>query len=329
MHPCDFASDPGEMIMARNRIQFQKGLSEAGFASLYGSKLQCRDAVARWRWPEGFRCPVCGTCEHCIVGPRALYQCNGCRRQTSLTAGTIFASTKVPLTTWFRAMYLITQTKQRISSIELGRRLGTTQTTAWKIKTKLAEVMRVASEKDRLDGRVEMDDAYLGGERGGGKSGRGSPGKKPIIVAVETDEKGRPRRMKIRRITRFKRRRVKALAKRIISPGATVVTDGLACFRGLADAGCTHEAIVTGSGRRAARHPAFKWVNTMLGNIKASIAGTYRAIRKKHMVRYLAEFEWRFNNRFDLAAMIPAMGRAATAAKPATYGYLKLADYGA
>ena len=315
--------------MARNRIQFQKGLSEAGFNALYGREDQCRELIARWRWREGFRCPRCGGKDHCIVGPRQLYQCNACRRQTSLTAGTIFASTKVPLTTWFRAMYLITQTKQGISSIELGRRLGTTQTTAWKIKTKLTEVMRVAGEKDRLDGRIEMDDAYLGGERGGGKSGRGSPGKKPIVVAVQTNEKGRPRRIKIRRIARFKRRRMKSLAKRIITPGATVITDGLSCFRGLADAGCNHVAIVTGSGRKAARHAAFKWVNTMLGNIKSSLVGTYRAIRKKHMVRYLAEFEWRFNNRIDLASMIPNLGRAATTTKPAPYWWLKMADYGA
>jgi transposase-like protein len=317
------------MVMARNRIQFQKGLSEAGFVVLYGREDQCRQAVAQWRWPKGFVCPKCGGREHCIVGPRQLYQCNACRRQTSLTAGTIFAATKVGLTTWFRAMYLITQTKQGISSIELGRRLGVTQTTAWKIKTKLAEVMRSAGEAERLDGRVEMDDAYLGGERGGGKTGRGSPGKKAIVVAVQTSDDGRPRRIKLRRIARFKRRRVKSLTKRIITPGATVVTDGLSCFRGVADAGCSHIAIATGSGRRAARHPAFRWVNTMLGNIKTSIAGTYRAIRKKHMVRYLAEFEWRFNNRFDLAAMIPALGRAAAATKPAPYWYLKMADYGA
>jgi transposase-like protein len=244
--------------MARNRILFQKGLSEAGFATLYGTEDRCRAALVLWRWPDGFVCPACGATDHCTVGPRQLYQCNACRRQTSLTAGTVFASTKVPLTTWFRAMYLITQTKQGISSIELGRRLGTTQTTAWKIKTKLAEVMRIASERDKLDGRIEMDDAYLGGERGGGKSGRGSPGKKPIVAAVQTDEKGRPRRIKLSRIARFKRRRVKSLVKRIIVPGATVLTDGLACFRGVTDAGCTHVAITTGSGRTAARHPAFK-----------------------------------------------------------------------
>jgi ribosomal protein L37AE/L43A len=317
------------MAMARNRIQFQKGLSEAGFQALYGEEDRCRAAVAAWRWPDGFVCPACGGRARCILARRDLYQCNACRTQTSLTAGTIFAATKVPLTTWFRAMYLITQTKQGISSIELGRRLGVTQTTAWKIKTKLAEVMRLANDAAPLDGRIEMDDAYLGGERGGGKTGRGSPGKKPIVVAVQTTDDGRPLKMKIRRIARFKRRRVKALAKRIIAPGARVVTDGLACFRGVADAGCMHDAIATGSGRQAARHPAFKWSNTTLGNIKSAIVATYKAVRKKHLVRTLAEFEWRFNHRDDLAAMIPVLATAATRTPPVTYHQLKWADFGA
>src|SRR5262245_58787733 len=85
-------------------------------------------------------------------------------------------------------------------------------------------------------------------------------------LAVQTSEDGRPRRIKLRRIARFKRKRVKSIAKKIIGEGATVVTDGLTCFRGVADAGCKHVPMATGSGRRAARHPAFKWVNTMLGN---------------------------------------------------------------
>jgi hypothetical protein len=134
--------------------------------------------------------------------------------------------------------------------------------------------MRVAGDAEMLSGRIEMDDAYLGGERGGGKRRRGGPGEKPIVVAVETDDKGRPRRLRIRRIARLERARVKSLAKRIIAPGSTVVTDGLACFRGAADAGCAHISIATGSGRRAARHPAFRWVNTVLGNIKTANVGT-------------------------------------------------------
>src|SRR6202023_3358875 len=118
--------------MARNKVQFQKGLSEAQFAVLYGTEDQCREAVMRWRWPSGFVCPVCAGQHHSFVKTRALYQCTACRRQTSVIAGTIFAATKVPLCTWFRAMYHLTQSKGGISSIELGRRLGVTQTTAWK-----------------------------------------------------------------------------------------------------------------------------------------------------------------------------------------------------
>ena len=311
--------------MARNRIQFQKGSLSRPVSR--PCTVARRGAARRSRAGAGRRASsvrsAVGASTACFP-IAASTSATPAAVETSLTAGTILNSTKVTLTTWFRAMYLITQTKQGISSIELGRRLGVTQTTAWKIKTKLAEVMRVAGESERLDGRIEMDDAYLGGQRSGGKTGRGSPGKKPIVVAVQASEDGRPRRIKLRRIARFKRKRVKSIAKKIIAEGATVVTDGLKCFRGVADAGCRHVAMATGSGRKAARHPAFKWVNTMLGNIKISIAGTYRAIRKKHMVRYLAEFEWRFNHRFDLAGMIPALARAAAQSKPVTYGQLKV-----
>ena len=90
--------------MARNKVQFQQGLSEAQFAVLYGTEDQCREAVMRWRWPSGFVCPVCAGQHHSFVKTRALYQCTACRRQTSVIAGTIFAATKVPLCTWFRTM---------------------------------------------------------------------------------------------------------------------------------------------------------------------------------------------------------------------------------
>ena len=96
----------------------------------------------------------------------------------------------LPLRVWFRAIYHLTQTKQGISSIELGRRLGVTQTTAWKIKHKLKQVMLERDATKRLTGRIEIDDAYLGGERSGGKRGRGDPGKTPFVVAVETTAEG-------------------------------------------------------------------------------------------------------------------------------------------
>ena len=199
--------------MARNTVQFQKGLSETEFLDLYGTEEKCRKVVFGWRWPDGFICPVCGGKEFSLVESRDLYQCSACRRQTSLTAGTIFQSTKVPFTLWFRAMYHLTQSKQGISSIELGRRLGVTQTTAWKLKHKLMQVMMERDAAKPLSGRVEMDDAYLGGERSGGKRGRGSPGKTPFLAAVETTPEGKPVRLKLRRVTSFCRHAVEGFAK--------------------------------------------------------------------------------------------------------------------
>jgi len=127
--------------MARNKVQFQKGLSEPGFERLYGTEEQCRAAVVASRLPDGFVCPECGGKRHSVVTTRGLCQCSACRVQTSPIAGTIFAATRLKLRIWFRAIYHLTQTKQGISGIELARRLGVTQTTARKIKHKFGQVM--------------------------------------------------------------------------------------------------------------------------------------------------------------------------------------------
>ena len=312
--------------MARNKVQFQKGLSEPAFELQYGTEEQCRAVVVASRWPNGFECPACGEARHSMLKCRELFQCTGCRRQTSLIAGTIFASTKLPLRLWFRAIYHLTQSKQGISSIELGRRLGVTQTTAWKIKHKLKQVMLERDGDKSLTGRVEIDDAYLGGQRRGGKRGRGAPGKTPFVAAVETTSEGKPVRMKLRRVAGFSGSSISAFARRSLDPDCAVVSDGLHCFTSVTDAGCSHQVINTGSGYRAAQTPAFKLVNTALGNIKAAITGTYRSINSKHVPRYLAEFEYRFNRRYDLAAMIPRLSWAAVRTPPMPYRLLKLAE---
>lgn len=318
--------------MARNMVQFQKGLSEADFGKLYGQEAQCLALVVAWRWPNGFECPQCGGAAHCMIKPRrsyprGLFQCNACKRQTSPIAGTIFAATKLPLTIWFSAMYHMTQTKQGISSIELGRRLGVTQNTAWKIKHKLAQVMMEREAGKPLDGRVEMDDAYLGGERPGGKRGRGAPGKRPFVAAVETTDDGQPKRIKLRQVKRFTKKAIKKLAEKHLKKTARVVTDGLGCFHGIAAAGCTHERLIVAKLGHSEKLPQFKWVNTTLGNIKSAITGTYRGARK-HAGRTLAEFEYRFNRRYDLTTMIPRLGYVAMRTPPMPYRLLKLTEDG-
>ncbi len=194
------------------------------------------------------------------------YQCCRCRPQASLTAGPIFHASKLPLSLWFQAMYHLTQSKTGMSSVELARRVGVAQTTAWKVKHKLLQVMlelmlELMLEREAetpLAGRIDMDDACLGGERSGGKRGRGSPGKTPLIAAVETTTEGKPVRVKLRRVTGFRRAEVEAFAQQSLDPASTVVSDGLDCCTAVTKVGCAHQPIVTGSGRTAARHPAFK-----------------------------------------------------------------------
>ena len=109
--------------MTRNPIQFQKGISLNEFLSLYATEDQCFDALYQWRWPNGFLCPHCGHDQCCQLSSRKLQQCHRCHRQTSITAGTIFDSTKLPLTVWFQAIYFMTQDKKGVSAMKLHRHI--------------------------------------------------------------------------------------------------------------------------------------------------------------------------------------------------------------
>ncbi len=176
--------------MAMNRIQFQPGLCMSEFFQRYGTQAQCEAALEKARWPEGFRCPRCGGTAHCVLrgGSRKLYQCNGCHHQSSLTAGTVLQGTKLGLTVWFLAIYLLSQAKTGLSALALKRHLGVSYPTAWLIHHKLMQAMAEREERYVLEGQVQVDDAYLGGERSGGKVGRGSENKVAFVAAVSLNE---------------------------------------------------------------------------------------------------------------------------------------------
>src|SRR5919206_1229768 len=236
-----------------------KGLSEVEFRERFGTEEACRRALFDMRWREGLTCPACGHRGFCRLKTRELFQCNRCKRQVRLTAGTVFQDTKLPLTTWFAAIYHLTQSKGGISSIELGRRLGVRQPTAWLVKHKLMRAMAAReADKPKLAGRVEMDDAYLGGERPGGKRGRGAAGKTPVVAAVETTAERKLRRLRLTVVKGFREREVERIAGRDFAPGTNVVSDGLSRWPAVAKAGCERFPIATGSGRRAATWAPFR-----------------------------------------------------------------------
>ncbi len=128
----------------RRRVQ---GLSEAEFRARFGTEAQCRAALFALRWGKGWVCPACGHGRCAELKTRALYQCNRCKHQVGLTAGTVFHWTKLPLTTWFLAIYHLTQSKGGMCSVELARRLGTRQPTAWLMKHKLMAAMDAARRR--------------------------------------------------------------------------------------------------------------------------------------------------------------------------------------
>jgi transposase-like protein len=315
--------------MAKNSLQFQPGLSLTDFLEHYGTEEQCTAALESYRWPNGFSCPHCQGQSHCIVwhDKTKTFQCNRCHRQTTLTAGTIFHGTKLPLVTWFQAIYFHTQGKNNISALELKRLLGVCYSTASRVKHKLLQVMYEREATTILSGRVEVDDAYLGGECPGGKVGRGSENKVPFIAAVETNEDGHPLRAIFAPVASFSSAEIAAWAKLSLAASATVISDGLACFRAVTEAGCTHKPQIVGKTRKSTEMGCFKWINTVLGNLKTAIAGTYHGFEfSKYAGRYLAEVQYRFNRRFDLKAMFSRLLFAAVNTGKRTEVWLRLAE---
>lgn len=227
--------------MSRNKVQFQKGMSLTDFMSLYGSENQCQSAVFSQRWPKGFICPACGCSHYCEIKSRHVYQCNSCHHQTTLYAGTIFEQTKLPLQKWFLASYLITQNNDGFSALNLSRQIGVSYNTAYSVKQKLMQVMLERERQQPLSGRIEIDDAYWGGEHTG-KRGRGSENKTPFLAAVETTEDGKPVRMKMHKVKGFQKKLVKQWSEQQIKSGSHAVTDGLKAFNGLDAAGIDHES---------------------------------------------------------------------------------------
>ena len=315
--------------MSINKVQFQKGLSMLEFFDLYGSQAQCEEVVRQWRWPGGFVCPACSGTEHSEFrrSVRLYFQCSACRYQCSLISGTIFEASKLPLPTWFVAMHLITQSKNNVSALEIKRHLGVSWPTAWMMKHKLMQVMLEREEDRQLTGRVEIDDAYLGGEHHGGKAGRGSPNKIPFVAAVQTTKSSTPQLVCFSQRA-FTKESIEAFADKSLAAPATLVSDGLGCFTAVQGRGILHEPHITGGGAASAKHPSFLAVNTVLGNLKTAFAGTYHSFGYgKYSHRYLAQVQYLFNRRFNLRTILSRLLRAACSVAPHSLRVLQAAEH--
>lgn len=299
--------------MAMNRVQFQPGLSLPAFLHRYGTEAACEQALQQARWPHGFVCPACAGTRYSRFQHRGrpMWQCAGCRKQCSLRSGTVFDNTKLPLTTWLLALYLLSQSKTNLAALELMRHLGVCYRTAWRLKHKLMQAMSERDADRRLGGLVQLDDAYLGGECNGGQPGRGSQNKRPFVIGVSTDEAGHPQHAVIEPVSGFTKAALTEWASRRLQPETDVYSDGLGAFRAVVDLGHAH-TMIDASGRSATEQEHSRWVNIVLSNVKGSLDGTYHAFAFfKYAHRYLAEATWRFNRRFHLEVLVPRLRAAA------------------
>jgi transposase-like protein len=311
--------------MQSNKIQRQKGLSLQDFLKTYGTEEACRNRLFNTKWPTGFSCPQC-TCGHYYtITTRNLYQCAACKHQCSLRSGTIFESSKLPLTTWFLAIYFITQSKDGLSGLHLRRLLGISVNAAFKMKQKIQHVMKSADDSLRLENLVELDDVYWGGKKSG-KRGRGASNKTPFLAAVSYNNKGRPIHMRMSKIKAFTSDEIECWVLKHLDTDCEVITDGFRPFFNICDLVDVHHSINTTGIYKDPNNKFFHWVNTMIGNVKSAIHGTYHSVSSKHLPRYLAEFNFRFNNRFNMGSMIEIFIGQASRTKPLPRHKLKLAE---
>jgi len=315
--------------MPQNPIQFQHGMSLSEFIELYGTDAKCEQALERARWPSGFVCPACGRCEHShfLADGRWYWQCAHCRTQTTVCSGTLFHASRLPLTKWFQAIYLVTQNKNNISALSLKRHLGVAYSTAWRVKHKLLEAMRRRESRRMLQGVVFADDSVLGGVHSG-KPGRGSENKAPFVAAVELNGDGHPQHVRFDAIDDYKGETLAAWARTALHPTAHLVTDGLASFAAAGAEVAAYGAIIVGARKSSELEP-FRWVNTFISNVKTAIHGTYHHFDfEKYRHRYLAEAQYRINHRFDLSSMLGCLVRTCARTRPCPERWLRLAEVG-
>ena len=262
------------------------------FERRFATDQACRQYLFDLRWPEGFVCPRCSGREAWAT-QRGLWVCSICQYQASVTAGTVFQDTRKPLTLWFRVMWWVTTQKNGASALGLQRELGLkTYWTAWTWLHKLRRAM-VRPGRDRLSGRVEVDETYVGGHEEG-VIGRLTRDKALVLVAAEEDG---PRigRVRLRRVAELTKASVGDFVQTAVEPGSVLRTDGLNVYQGLE--GYRHDPVVV-KKQSADASTVLPRVHRVASLLKRWLLGTHQgAVRPEHLDYYLDEFTFRFNRR--------------------------------
>jgi hypothetical protein len=298
---------------------FPRSLFE--FQRRFPDERACAAYLATARWPEGFRCPACGHDKGWELATKPFtWECAGCGRQTSVTAGTVMHGSKLALTVWFWAAYLMATHSNGISARQLQGQLGLgSYKTAWLLCAKLRRAM-VAPDRNPLAGIVEVDETTISYRTredpvagGGGRSGQA---KMLIAGAVEVVD-NTPGRVRLAAIADFSAASLHTFVSANVAPGTTARTDGWPGYEGAP--GVAHDPHVIGP---MAAHTVLPWAHRIFANLKRWALGVYHGLRKKHLQSYLDEFVFRFNRRRTRHAAFRSLFGIGTTVGPITYNML-------
>lgn len=270
------------------------------FDKWFGSENACLDYIAKLRWPKGFICPSCGiNTDKPSLMERGLFLCRECKRQTSITAGTLFHGSHKPLRTWFLAMWFVTSQKHGTSALGLQRVLGLgSYNTAWNWLHKLRRAM-VRQGRDQLSGAIEVDETYVGGI---GTKVRGRGAKRKTIVAIAAEVRGRgPGRIRMAKVPDLSAPSLRGFVRDNVQKGAQLRTDAWSGYNGIEVMGYKHIVInISDSGDPA--HVVLPRVHRVASLLDRWWLGIHQgAIRSSHLDYYLDEFTFRFNRRTSKA----------------------------
>lgn len=273
-----------------------KVASLSEFMAIYATPEACLSQIAARRWPTGFICPRCQHAGGYPLSGRRGFECRGCHRQTSITSGTAFAYTKLPLPKFFLAMYLIAANKQGISAQSLAKHLGCSLPTGWHLLHKLRHAMRERDALYRLRDWVEIDEAYVGGIASGVETrGRSTKHKTPVVAMVERRGDNLTGYVSLCPVRDVTAKTLIHVISSKVAPGTTIRTDALPSYQRITEHGFLHAPEVSLGGKRSAIQ--FALVHRQISNLKSWLLGTHRNTCRKHLDLYTAEYAWRTNRR--------------------------------
>ena len=299
------------------RPDFPRTLAQ--FQARFKDEAACRAYLAACRWPDGYRCPQCGHPEAFELPRRRLWQCKACGHQTSVTAGTALHRTRLPLTLWFWAAYLVATHTPGLSALQLQRQLGIARyETAWALLHKLRRAM-VHPDRAPLTEQVEVDETYIGGPEVGLRGGRQLVAKALVVAAVEIRGKGSGR-VRLQVVPDASGPSLTRFVQAHVARGAIVRTDGWPAYAPLAAMGYRHRPRPQRDPQRAAK--LSPRVHRVVGNLKTWLRGTHHGVGNQHLQVYLDEFTFRFNRRRTPMAAFQTLLGLATRHGPTTYDRL-------